>query len=67
MSQKKEGGNDINNFSFDEVLEVSYQLAFCVSGEKQLINIIFMSFTLACLFIYQSTGDRSEFWTATGP
>ena len=67
MSQRKQGGNDINNFTFDEVLEVSYQLSFCASGEKQLINIICMSFTLACLFIYQSTGDRSEFWTATRP
>ena len=40
MSQKKEGGNDINNFSFDEVLEVSYRLAFCGSGEQRLMNII---------------------------
>ena len=67
MSQKKEGGNDINNFSFDEVLEVSYRLACCGSGEQRLINIIYMSFTLACLLIHQSTGDSTEVWTAVGP
>ena len=62
MSQKKQGGNDINNFSFDEVLEVSLK----TREIKRICNLTPVYFSSACLFLYDLAGLAAEERLASG-